>query len=66
MSWFYLSNLPDGGPDNVPFPVANETDPEIKVETVTGKDPRAGSSAPLAPDLIELGLGPHQMFRILT
>ncbi|TNM90264.1 hypothetical protein fugu_004498 [Takifugu bimaculatus] len=26
-----------GGPDNLPFPVANETDPEIKVETVTGR-----------------------------
>lgn len=59
MSWFYLSNPPDGGPDNLPFPVANETDPEIKVETLTGKDHQGGSFAPLAPDLLEMGLGPH-------
>lgn len=39
VSWLFLSNPPDGGPDHLPFPVANETDPEIKVETLTGKDP---------------------------
>lgn len=38
VSLFYLLNLTDERPDNLPSPLGNETDPEIKVETLTGND----------------------------
>lgn len=38
LSLLYLLNVTDERPDNLPFPVGNETDPEIKVETLTGND----------------------------
>lgn len=60
MSLFYLLNLTDERPDKLSFPVGNETDPEIKVETLTGNDTQISICAGLVRN--SFGFTPDQMF----